>query len=56
MNILQYEDKIILSLGRNDRSGYLVQFNATELVKSLQPVHSAVIKDVFYEHAFISNY
>jgi len=56
MNIIEYDDKILLSLGRNDRSGYVVVLNTKGLVSSMKPVHSRVVKDRFYEHAYFSNY
>jgi predicted GH43/DUF377 family glycosyl hydrolase len=56
MNIIQYDDKLLVSIGRNDRSGYMLVLNTTEFISTLKPVHSKVVKDRFYEHVFYSGY
>lgn len=54
MNIIAVDDLLFLSVGRNDRSGFLVKLNITGLVDSLLPVTSDIILDRFYEHVSYS--
>ena len=55
MNIVVDGDNLLVSVGRNDRSGWVVRLDIKGLVRSLLPVNSTVLKDRFFEHMTYSH-
>ena len=42
---LQNTDSLLVTLGRNDKSGWLLELNLTGLVETLEPVRSKVLEN-----------
>lgn len=52
--LLALNDSLLLTVGRNDNSGWVVVLHTDRLVDSLLPVKSSVRENLFNRHAFYS--
>jgi hypothetical protein len=52
--MMRNETSLLLTLGRNDNSGWIVEIELEGLVGSLEPVRSKVLENKFRKHTYYS--